>query len=237
MSAGILFFMLSVEATAEVVEPQEVDARAVKLMMDEDDALVIFPLSSIEFNDLHIKGAVNIPISLLNSRLPEDKTRKLVFYCLGADCSASRRAAEKAIDLGYRNVYAFREGLPGWIEAGYPTETFEKIPELKIDKISTSALALQLDTGKVTLVDINQDEVGHKFYVDHPCRVHITMDEMPLKLSQLDNDQTIVVMCFKGNRAVVAARYLINKGFTRVLAVDGGLQKWVLEGRPYKQES
>ena len=167
---GALVLIMAVDATAEAGKPHEINAHAVKFMMEEDQALVIFPLSSIEFNDLHIKGSINIPLNQFDSKLPQDKARKLVFYCLGLECLASVRAAEKAVELGYQNVYAFREGLPGWIEAGYPTETSEKIPMVNVDMISTSELALLLNTEEFTLVDINQEEIGHKYYIDHPSK-------------------------------------------------------------------
>jgi rhodanese-related sulfurtransferase len=231
----ILVLMMAVDATAEVVKPHEINAHAVKFMMEDDQALVIFPLSSIEFNDLHIKGSINIQISQLDSKLPKDKSRRLIFYCLGLKCLASMRAAEKAVELGYQNVYAFREGLPGWLEAGYPTVTIEKIPMLNVDMISTSALALLLNAEEFTLVDINPDEVGHNYYIDYPRRVHIPLDEMPMKMHQLDKNRPIVVSCFKGYRAVLASRYLISKGLEKVFALEGGMQKWVLEGRPYSQ--
>ena len=64
---------------------------------------------------------------------------------------------------------------------------------------------------------------------------HILLDEMPMKIQQLDNNRIIVVACFKGYRAVIAARYLISQGFEKVYALEGGLQKWVLDGRPYSQ--
>ena len=62
---------------------KEVTADELKTMMDAEDVLVVFPLSKIEFNDLHIKGSVNIPVQDLKKKLPADKEKKIVFYCLG----------------------------------------------------------------------------------------------------------------------------------------------------------
>lgn len=64
-------------------EPVEVTAGQVKDMMDANRAFVVFPLSPIEYNNLHIEGSVNIPIAKFPAGLPEDKNRALVFYCLG----------------------------------------------------------------------------------------------------------------------------------------------------------
>ena len=62
---------------------KEINADQLKAMMDSEEVLVVFPLSKIEFNDLHIKGSVNIPVENLKAKLPADKEKKVVFYCLG----------------------------------------------------------------------------------------------------------------------------------------------------------
>lgn len=75
---GLIFASPAVSA-----DPVEVSADQVKAMIDGDKATVIFPLSLIEFNNLHIQGSVNVPIAEIPADLPADKTRALVFYCLG----------------------------------------------------------------------------------------------------------------------------------------------------------
>ena len=57
------------------------------------------------------------------SELPKDKNTKLVFYCGDVRCTASDRAAEKAIGAGYTNVHLLREGIRGWKRAGNPVLT------------------------------------------------------------------------------------------------------------------
>jgi rhodanese-related sulfurtransferase len=235
VSAVLVFLLVSISTYAEAKKYQEIDAQTVKEMMESDDALVVFPLSPLEFNDLHIKGSVNIPMDQLESKLPKDKSRKLVFYCLGVKCVASWRGAAKAVELGYKNVYAFREGLPGWIAAGYPTVTTDKIPDVEVRKISTSELAFKLANEPIILVDINLETDVRKFHIDHAKRVQISMDELHLRGLTLDKNRQIVVLCLKGNRAPTAACYLTGKGFENVVAVDGGVQQWLLEGRPVKQ--
>lgn len=235
VSAIVIIFLVSSSPYAEAKTYKEVDARTVKKMMDSEDTLVVFPLSPIEFNDLHIKGSVNIPMAQLERELPKDKFRKIVFYCLGVKCVASWRAAVKAVELGYRNVYAFREGLPGWIAAGFPTVTTDKLPDVEVKKISTSELAAKLAKEPIILVDINLEADTRNFHIDHAKRVQVSMDELHLRGSNLDKNRQIVVICLKGNRAPTVVRYLTGKGFENVVAVDGGMQQWVLEGRPVKQ--
>ena len=233
----LTIFLVSLGTIADAKKYGEVDAKATKDMMEKENALVVFPLSAIEFGDLHIKGSVNISMDLLAEQLPKDKSQKIIFYCLGVKCVASWRAAEKAVSLGYKNVFAFREGLPGWTAAGYPTVSIEKLPDVKIKKITTSELSGQLDNNLVVLLDVNLTEDAKKFYIDSPQRVHIPLDVLHLKVATLNKNDAIAVLCLKGKRSPTAARYLAGLGFGNVTVVEGGIQKWVLEGRSVKQGS
>lgn len=56
-----------------------------------------------------------------------DRDRGLMFYCL-ADCWMSWNAARRALSLGYRRVYWYRDGADGWAEAGLPTEEARPVP-------------------------------------------------------------------------------------------------------------
>ncbi len=78
-----LLLTLSTIGFAQATTYQEIKAVQVKKMMDGGDVLVVYPLSRIEYNDLHIKGSINITVGSLAKELPQDKNRKLIFYCLG----------------------------------------------------------------------------------------------------------------------------------------------------------
>lgn len=77
----LCFMVFSPVAMAK--EWKEIKANEVKAMMDKGDVTVIFPLSKIEFNDMRIPGSVHIPMHELKEKLPKDKNKPLVFYCLG----------------------------------------------------------------------------------------------------------------------------------------------------------
>ena len=79
--AFVLTLALSGFAMADTWK--EIKADELKQMMDTDDVLVVFPLSKIEYNDMHIPGSVNVSVGKLEEELPADKEKKIVFYCLG----------------------------------------------------------------------------------------------------------------------------------------------------------
>ncbi len=234
---GTLLILLISSTSFAANGYNEIDAAGVKDLMEKENALVIFPLSPMEFDHKHIKGSVNIIMAMLEYELPQDKNKTIVFYCLGTKCVASWRAAERAVALGYKNVYAFREGIPGWEKAGYPLISTNKIPDVDIEAISTRELSDMLVSKEMILLDINLDEDAHKFHIDSTKRTHIPLDELNVSLPQLPKDTKIAIMCLKGKRAPTAAKYLIGKGYKDVVIVTGGLQQWILEGRPVIKES
>ena len=235
LAAGMMFVLLTSAFASASKGYNEIDAAGTKALMENADALVVFPLSPIEFDNRHIEGSVNIVMDMLQYDLPEDKERALVFYCLGIKCVASWRAAEKAVELGYTNVYAFREGIPGWEKAGYPLVTVKPLPDVEVAKITTVELAAMLENDDVVLVDINLKDDARKFHIDHAKRMHIPLDELNVSVSQLPREKKIVVICLKGKRAPTAVKYLIGQGYEDVVMVEGGVQRWVMEGRPVKR--
>lgn len=214
---------------------KEISAEELKSLMDTSDPLVVFPLSSIEFKDRHITGSINVPLHDLETGLPGDKNRTVVFYCLGIKCTASWRAADRAVKLGYNNVYAFREGLPAWIKAGYPTTTVDKLPTIDVAKITTDQLFSKMTKGSdFVLLDVCLQRDAEKFWIDTPNRVHIPLDQLEARLADIPRDKEVIVICLKGKRSPTAIRYLSAKGFKNLSSVKGGMQQWILEGKPVK---
>lgn len=69
-----------------------------------------------------IKGSVKIPVSEIEKRAGElDKSREVITYCAGAQCSASLEGAQKLAALGF-SVRAYEGGVKEWKEAGLPVE-------------------------------------------------------------------------------------------------------------------
>ena len=235
LTVGMLLVLLTSAFASAAKGYKDIDAAGTKALMQNADALLVFPLSPIEFDNQHIEGSVNIVMDMLEYELPEDKGRILVFYCLGIKCVASWRAAEKAVELGYENVYAFREGIPGWKAAGYPLVTVKPLPDIEVNRITTVELASMLNNEDVVLLDINLKEDAHKFHIDHAKRLHIPLDELKTSLPQLPREKKIVVICLKGKRAPTAVKYLVGQGYEDVVMVEGGIQQWVMEGRPVKR--
>ena len=71
----------------------------------------------------HIPGAKHIDSPDIAKFLPMDRSSLLIFYCAGPLCEASGIAANESVMLGFRRVYVMRDGIFGWVKAGYPVES------------------------------------------------------------------------------------------------------------------
>ncbi len=95
--------------------------RATRLI--NDGAGVLDVRTEKEFRDARLFGAINVPVSQLNSqleRLPFDKDQPVVVYCQSG--SRSSRACAQLAKAGYGKVYNLSGGIMAWQSAGMPVE-------------------------------------------------------------------------------------------------------------------
>jgi rhodanese-related sulfurtransferase len=85
----------------------------------QQQAVVIDVNSQERFEKGHIPTAVHMTYDgVTAAKLPADKDARLVFYCYNERCQASHKAALKALDLGYTNIWVYKPGIMGWQDAG-----------------------------------------------------------------------------------------------------------------------
>jgi len=77
-----------------------------------------------------------------------------------------------------------------------------------------------LDLAKTILLDVRTKEEYKAGYIKHA--INIPVDELRNRLSELTKDKKIVVYCAAGQRAYVAARILMQSGFSDVHNLSGG---------------
>ncbi|AFH49480.1 Rhodanese domain protein [Ignavibacterium album JCM 16511] len=77
-----------------------------------------------EYNEGHIKGAINIPFdgdeSYRDILKTISKDELLVTYCSGTECDLSILLGDELFEKGYKRVYIFFGGWNDWVERGYP---------------------------------------------------------------------------------------------------------------------
>jgi rhodanese-related sulfurtransferase len=135
--------------------------------------------------------------------------------------------------LGYTNVYGFRDGLPGWIQAGYPTVTIEKLPKLKVPSIISAELKQMMDDKSgFVMVDVRKGINADKFWIAYNDKYVTSLDDLENLVNEISTDKQIIIVDLVGKRSATAGRYLIMKGFADVSRLSGGIEKWMKDGQP-----
>jgi len=138
-----------------------------------------------------------------------------------------------AAELGYSNVYGFRDGLPGWIKAGYETVTVEKLPKLEVPAITAIEMKQMIDDGAdFVMVDVRKGINEDQFWIAYKNKYVTSLDDLQTVAAEVPTDRKIVIVDLVGKRSNTAGRYLIMKGFSDVLKLSGGIEKWMKDGLP-----
>jgi rhodanese-related sulfurtransferase len=92
-------------------------------------------------------------------------------------------------------------------------------------EITPQDLKTRLDRREATLLlDVRQDWETRLCRL--PNAVHIPIEEIELRVEELNPGDDIVVYCHQGVRSAAVAEYLRSLGFTSVHNLAGGLDAW-----------
>ncbi|HEY5507824.1 MAG TPA: rhodanese-like domain-containing protein [Paludibacter sp.] len=94
----------------------EVNSKQASTLLQKDKKLVVLDVRTAEeFNEGHIKGAVNIDIRQPDAFSRIDKLNRNAKYIV--HCRTNHRsgiAVDHMIQSGFKNVYQMMDGFPGW---------------------------------------------------------------------------------------------------------------------------
>jgi len=191
-----------------------------KLLDDATPMTVIDARNPEEYQEVHIKGAISIPENQFSAhldQLPTDKAAKIVFYCNGVKCGKSKKAAQKALDLGYDNILVYSEGMPVWEEKGLPIYAgpdYEK--RIETNRITPQELnSLLADGGNTaTIVDVRDPEEFKEGHI--PGALNLPSTAFAAQSGALDKEKTIIVYCNSGGRSYNAYRKLQKLGYAKI---------------------
>jgi rhodanese-related sulfurtransferase len=101
-----------------------------KRLLGLDSSLAVIDVRTpLEFDEVHVTEAVNIPLDRLaperlvqNGELPEDEP----IYILCHSGQRAAKAADRFIAAGYSNVVVVEGGTQAWIEANLPVTRGER---------------------------------------------------------------------------------------------------------------
>ncbi len=120
-----LFVISAVQADSptEVEGATTVDSATAKDLFDRGVPFIDVR-STNNYEAGHVPGATHLSTALTESELAEvaGKNQEVIIYCDGPTCTRSSSVCKKAVSWGWKKVYYFRDGYPGWKTAGYSSE-------------------------------------------------------------------------------------------------------------------
>jgi rhodanese-related sulfurtransferase len=219
---SLLFVMQAGFLQASEINYRIVDTDELKKLLETatQGLVVVDARNQEEYQEVHIKNAINIPVKKFEDYshlLPADKSTQIVFYCNGVKCGKSKKAANKALEMGYRNVLVYAEGLPVWEESGLPISTgpdYEK--RIETTKISPTDLNNLIQSGdkNLTIVDVRDPEEYKEGHISGA--INIPVATFASRSGVLDKKKRIIVYCNAGNRSYNAYRKLMKLSYKNI---------------------
>jgi rhodanese-related sulfurtransferase len=148
-------------------------------------------------------------------------------------------AAGQAVDMGYRNVYWYREGLAGWKKDHNLLESLNyKYATRKLpDPITPRDLLKKLQTDpRYILVDIRDEKSRAKTGIIAGPTKRLSLYRFHRDYEQLPDDRVLVIYDIRAKQAPAAIRYLLEQKyyFPNLVYLKGGISAWKKEGLPVK---
>jgi len=120
--AGVLVMLIKAELDHQANKGKLLSATmAIRLMNNNDDALIIDTRSVSEYKNGHIKGAKNTPLNEFAKNLDgyaKFKDKPVLVYCNSGNTAT--RALKMLKKAGFENINNLEGGIAAWKEANMP---------------------------------------------------------------------------------------------------------------------
>lgn len=210
-----------------------------------DSIAVVDARSRYEFETLHIKGSINLPLSDKDFdtklRILRASTEKpIVFYCNGVTCHKSYQAVRRAIDLKVDNTFAYDAGIFAWAKAHPEKSVLLGNSPIRqsdiIDKehfeahlLPPKEFGVQVESGGIVL-DVRdhfqRDGIG--FFPGIERRISLDQsDKIDKTLKMAKNDKRPLLIYDEAGGQVQWLQYrLVEAGLTNYYFMQGGAKAY-----------
>lgn len=216
-----------------------ITAPEVKEMIKEKRTMLINSLTRIEFAIQHIPGSINIPLTEMDKRsslfdayqqeIPKDS--KLIFYCMGTSCLYSKIASQKALHMGYTQVYWFEGGIPEWYRFKYPMKINAVLKSIRVKKLSPQKVSQLLRDKEILVLDV-RPAWWHSKQAIQADTLFMPLAQLSERYLELSSHRPLVISDGLMKQSPSAARFLMEKGFLVLGVLKGGITRWEKEGYP-----
>ena len=96
---------------------------------------------------------------------------------------------------------------------------------MNIPEINVNDLNLKFTNNEnFILLDVRTDQ--EVFISKIQGSIHIPMNDVPLRLDELNKEKEIIVQCKSGKRSAKVCEFLLNNNFSNVKNLKGGIIAW-----------
>lgn len=92
-------------------------------------------------------------------------------------------------------------------------------------EISVFTLNEKIKMGqRPTIIDVREQDELDIVSIDEAR--HIPMAQIPSRMSELERDGELIIMCKSGGRSARVCEYLEQNGYSNVINLSGGILSW-----------
>ena len=198
------------EEKAAIKEMKGADLEAIEQdKKKKETVLVVDVRSKDEYDQGHVKWAINMPIDTFEqevSKLDAYKDKAVITICNSG--KKSQKAAEILVNNGFKDV----TNAEGVKKFEYKLVKFANI--LPADLVKASE-----DTNNV-IVDVRDKKDYDKGHIKNA--ISMPLDEADARLSEIPTDKPVYTYCYSGNKSGQLAQILVERGNKDVFnSLDG----------------
>lgn len=108
-----------------------------------------------------------------------------------------------------------------------PKEAEQSVTEISADEFEE--IISQNDN--VTILDVRTPEEFSDGFIKEALLINFFDEDFQSQIEKLDKDKIYVVYCKSGMRQSQAANMMEGLGFKKVYLLEGGIDRWIAEGR------
>ncbi len=209
--------------TSGLAPAKPLDPKRFAALVDEG-YIVVDSRDQLAFSGGHVPGAYCLSLKGNYSTfsgwvLPHDRQLLLVVES-PSDLPATVIGLQR---VGLDGTHGYLQGgMTSWVNAGHDTHQVESIsvPEFKRRLAADQVLGVdtrlksEWDDGRIA------------------GTIHVPAPDVRHRYEEWDPERPIAVICSTGNRSIMAASLLKQRGFKRVINVVGGVTAWSAAGFP-----
>lgn len=102
----------------------------------------------------------------------------------------------------------------------------------KIQTVNPQQFKKLLLLDEIQLVDVRTSEEFNAGHIEDAINIDVNQSNFKTKVSRLDKSKPVLVYCRSGKRSDNAAEILKEMGFTKIVALEGGMISWEAANLP-----